>query len=307
VGEDLLVLLAKGEEMRTSTLAMMGPSESVPPFARGLPWIALAVVLGLAGPLDAGEKGGLPLEGVEAEEFLRVARVVAKEDVGEGVTRPERVTLTDEHRTLRAIWKTIDVYKRGQSRMEHGGWEWDFRDSWKAEVAAYELDKLLELSVVPPTVERRIDGRVGSLQLWVEEAITADVREERKLVPPTPLGKVLLDHAIYKVRLLHQLTSNADYQNIHNVIFDPELRVYAVDNSRAFRIESELRAPNDLQCFSRRCLARLRALDRGLIEEKLGRWLVKMQIDGLLARRDAIIALAEKRIEEDGEGSVLFR
>jgi hypothetical protein len=48
-------------------------------------------------------------------------------------------------------------------------------------------------------------------------------------------------------------------------------------------------------------------LDRGLIEEKLGRWLVKMQIDGLLARRDAIIALAEKRIEEDGEGSVLFR
>jgi hypothetical protein len=95
--------------------------------------------------------------------------------------------------------------------------------------------------------------------------------------------------------LLHQLTSNADFQNIHNVIFDPGLRVYAVDNSRAFRIESELRAPNDLQCFSRRCLARLRALDRGLIEEKLGRWLVKMQIDGLLARRDAIIALAEMR------------
>jgi hypothetical protein len=296
--------------MRASILAASSRlARAMQAFAHGLSWMVLAAVLGLTGSLDAGEQKshGLPLEGGEAEEFLRVARLVAKEDVGEGVTNPTRVTMSDGQRTVHAIWKTVNIHKPGQYRMENGGWDFDFRDSWKAEVAAYELDKLLELGLVPPTVERRLDGRVGSLQLWVEEAMTADVREERNLQPATPLGKVQLGYQLHKVRLLHQLTSNADFQNIHNVLFDPDLRVYVVDNSRAFRIQPDLRAPDDLRCFSRRCLEKLEALDRTLLEEKLGRWLVKMQIDGLLARRDAILALVKKRIEESGEGPVLFR
>ena len=35
----------------------------------------------------------------------------------------------------------------------HGYWE-----SYKSEIAAYELDKLLGLDMIPPTVERRVQG-----------------------------------------------------------------------------------------------------------------------------------------------------
>ena len=34
------------------------------------------------------------------------------------------------------------------------GLELEFQDSWKTEIAAYELDKLLGLGMVPATVER---------------------------------------------------------------------------------------------------------------------------------------------------------
>jgi hypothetical protein len=260
----------------------------------------LALARSLAG--EEPKAGGLPLQGQEAEEFLRAARVVASERVGTGITRPERVTLTADERTLRAIWKTVDVYKPGQQRMETG-YEFDFRDSWKSEVAAYELDKLLGLGLVPPTVERRLDNVRGSLQLWIEKAMTEDDRKKRNIDPP---HLARWNNQLHCVRLFHQLTYNTDFRNIRNVLADPSFRVYAVDNSRAFRIQTELLAPEDLQCFSRTLLEKLRALDLPLLEEKLGPWVGTMQLEGLLARRDAILAIVERRIKEKGEGAVLF-
>jgi hypothetical protein len=264
----------------------------------------LALGLAIVGPATGEEPqaSGLALEGQEAEEFLRNARVVEKEKLGKGVTQSEKLTLTDGTRTLHAIWKIIDVHKLGQQRMERG-WEFDFRDSWKSEVAAYELDKLLELHLVPPTVERHIDGRTGSVQLWVEKALTEDELGKRKLTPP---HLPRWNNQLHNVRLLHQLTYNTDFQNVRNVLVDPDFRVYAIDNSRAFRIQRVLMAPEDLQCFSRSVLERLKALDRPLLEQKLGPWLGKLQMDALLARRDAILDIVDLRVKSKGEGLVLF-
>ena len=203
---------------------------------------------------------------------------------------------------MRAVWKTIDVHTLGQQRMEQG-WEFDFRDSWRSEVAAYELDKLLGLGLVPPTVERHVDNHAGSLQLWVEQAVTEDERRRRNLQPP---HVVHWNNQLHNVRLLHQLEYNTDFQNVRNVLIDPAFRVYAIDNSRAFRIQRTLLAPNDLVCFSRTVLERLRALDLPSLQQHLGPWLDKTQLEGLLARRDAILAIVERRVKEKGEGAVLF-
>lgn len=266
--------------------------------------LALALVLPLAGPLAAEEPqpSGLALQGPQAEEFLHAARVVDRKPIGKGITRPDKLTLSDDVRTLHGVWKTIDVHKLGQQRMERG-WEFDFRDSWRSEVAAYELDKLLGLGLVPATVERTIDGRRGSLQLWVEQTITEDDRAKRRLEPP---HLPRWNNQLHNVRLFHQLVRNTDFQNVRNVLVDPAFKVYAIDNSRAFRIQKELLAPDDLQCFSRSVLERLRALDAPTLEQRLGPWLEKMQIEGLLARRDAILAIVDQRVKAKGEGVVLF-
>ena len=212
------------------------------------PWI-LALVTAAATPVSgAGQDAGPPLEGREAETFLQTARVVLKEPLGVGITHSDRLTLDDGTRKVRAVWKTINEHKQGLQKLENGASEFDFRDSYKAEVAAYELDKLLGLDLVPPTVERRIDGRVGSVQLWVEHAMTQADRKQKGLEPP---DVDLWNQQMHKVRLLHQLTYNTDHQNIRNVLLDPSFRVYAVDSSRAFHVQVDLLVPGDLVRFPR--------------------------------------------------------
>ena len=249
------------------------------------------------------EPFGLPLSGEAAEDFLRTAKVVEKKALSVGITHSERYTLTDATRTARALWKTIDESKPGVTNFQGGGFVVDFADSWKHEVASYELDKLVGTGLVPPTVERTFDRTTGSLQLWVEKAMTEADRKQQRIAPPEIEA---WNRQMYGVRLLHQLTFNTDAKNIRNVLCDPTFRVYAVDFSRAFANYGDLRAEKELLRFSRQSLERLRALDRPTLDERLGRWLNGRQIAALLKRRDKILALAERLVAEKGEGSVLY-
>ena len=265
--------------------------------------VATLLALAWAPPLPAQEPFGLPLTGEAAETFLRTAEVIRKKAIGIGITHPDQYTLSDGTRTHKAIWKTIDEFKRGITSLEGGGVIVDFADSWKHETAAYELDKLLGTGLVPPTVERTFGRTPGSLQLWVEGAMTEADRKKKKLAPAEPSA---WNEQMHKVRLLHQLTDNTDYRNIRNVLSDPSFRVYAVDFSRGFTIYADLRAEKELVRFSRPLLEALRALDRPTLDAKLGRWLGGPQIEGILKRRDKILAQAARRVQESGEAAVLY-
>src|SRR5690242_18374874 len=87
----------------------------------------------------------------EIERHLREAQVTRLEDIGTGVTRPRRAFLTPAEPFGSLVWKVLPPGRRG------GYWE-----SYKSEIAAYELDKRLELHMVPPVVEREIDGNTGA-------------------------------------------------------------------------------------------------------------------------------------------------
>ena len=246
---------------------------------------------------------GLAIEGEEAEAFLRSAKVVSRRPIGTGVTQSERLVLTDGTRQLRGAWKIVDLFKPGTTRFQDGTVEMDFRDSWKFEVAAYELDKLLGLRLVPPAVERTIDGKRGSLQIWVEGVVTEDELRKRGTQDPDAAH---WNRQMYDCRLLHELTYNTDFRNVRNVLVDPSFRIYVVDFSRAFRTLTFLMAADDLDRFSRTTLERLERLDEPMLQQRLGRWLQGRQISGLLKRRDQILDLARRRIQEKGEKAVLL-
>jgi hypothetical protein len=265
--------------------------------------VAACVLLPCAAPAQTDEPFGLALSGEAAEVFLREARVLDKKTLPVGITRSHRYTLTDGTRKLRAVWKTIDESRPGVTNFQGGGFVVDFSDSWKHEVASYELDKLVGTDLVPPTVERTFDRTTGSLQLWVEKAKTEADRKQERIAPPDTEA---WNRQMYGVRLLHQLTFNTDARNIRNVIYDPTFRIYAVDFSRAFAPYSDLRSEKELERFPRAALERLRALDRQILVEKLGRWLNGRQIDTMLKRRDRILALAERLVAEKGEAAVLY-
>ena len=260
-------------------------------------------LLGLLLAPSSAVGDGLPLQGDQAERFLTTATVISMQPVGRGVTRPQKVTLDDGTQVLHAIWKGVDELRNKVTRSRRGAFQSTFHDSYKYEIAAYELDKLLGLDLVPPTVCRAIDDKEGSLQLWVEGAFSEIDRQEKDL---RPLDNGRWSRDIYKVELLNQLIYNSDTRNGHNLIYDPDFRVYAIDHSRSFRLYSELYDERELRRFSRSVLERLRGLGRAELVDRLGPWLSEKEIDALLKRRALILELADSLVARWGESVVLY-
>jgi len=93
----------------------------------------------------------------ELEEYLHTAPVARMEEVPIGVTKPKRVFFAPGGLVSSATFKVLPMGRRG------GYWE-----AHRSEVAAYELDRLLGLDMVPVTVERQVEQQTASVQLWVE-------------------------------------------------------------------------------------------------------------------------------------------
>src|SRR3712207_8869744 len=68
------------------------------------------------------------------------------------IRRPPRSTLFP----YTTLFRSIDEAK--QSYQTDRGTEINFKDSWKYNIAAYRLDKLLELNMIPVSIERTLPG-----------------------------------------------------------------------------------------------------------------------------------------------------
>jgi hypothetical protein len=255
----------------------------------------VALALLFAGTTSATEKA--PQHGSEIEQFLRTARVVDREPLSVGVTHSERLTLSDGSETHRAVWKTIDDTAHFK-RFARGLPEIGFRDTYKNELAAYELSKLLDLEIVPPTVERRLGRHRGSVQLWIENCMTEAERYKSGVQPPDSEAWL---RQVYTERAFRQLTYDTDFRNASNVLVDCDFRLWSIDHSRAFRTQSSLLDSEYLKRFSIALLARLRDLNAENLQRTLGSYLSKAQRNAILARRDLILARAEELVDKEGE------
>ena len=218
------------------------------------------------------------------EQFLLTARIVKVKDLGTGVTRPRKVALDDGKLQHNAIFKDIDERKMGVTFVE-GKPEYDFKDSWKFEVAAYELDKLLGLNTVPVTVEREVDGKQGSLQIWIDDCMSDGDRRKKKLDSP---DKTAWNCQLHRINLFDNLIFNID-RNVGNLLISPEWKIYMIDHTRAFKTTPELRKPQDLVAFSASLIAALGKLDNETASARCGKYLTSAEIGSLLKRRDLIL------------------
>jgi len=235
----------------------------------------------------------------EAEAFLKEAKIVKSKGISVGVTGPQKLTLEMDGRQEFAAFKSIDEHKQGVTQLGTGP-ELDFKDSWKFEVAAYELDKLIGLNMTPPTVERIHGGRKGSVQLWIDGCMTEGDRIKKKLTPPGPIG---WRHHIYRLRAFDQLIYNID-RNLGNLLITPDWKVVLIDHSRAFKSVGDLKAAKDLEFFSKSMMEGLRKLDEKTLEESCGKWLTGPEIRTMLQRRDKILGLYAKAEAENKPGVV---
>jgi hypothetical protein len=236
----------------------------------------------------------------EMETFLKKARMGRSRSIPVGVTAPSRATLDDGTLQHDASIQTVDQTKTTFATAR--GTEFNFRDSWQFNVAGYEVAKILELNMVPPYVERVVNGKPASVSWWVSDTMMERERVKQNLNPP---DTELWNAQVLAGRVFHELIADTDV-NMTNLLITKDWRVWLIDFSRAFRMAKTLQEPNRLTAVDRKLLARLKGLTRDDLRKKIDRWVSREQIDALLARRDAIVAIFEKLVAEKGEARVLY-
>ncbi len=216
----------------------------------------------------------------QCEQALREGRVASRREVGQGVSGALRIGLRFGQAEVSAVFKSAETQVPGYAF--HGEKARMFRDNWKHEIAAYQLDQLLGLRLVPPTVERKISGKRGSLQAWADRPLT------RFGSGPLPSDPSLAETYLHAQRFFDYLIFNTD-RHARNVAFGSDWRPVAIDQSISFH---PLKRPyRPLYRFPRGPAEALERLDPRVIRERLGRYLEKDEIEGLLERRTRLLAL----------------
>lgn len=240
-------------------------------------------------------------QGEAVEQFLLKARVTALRPIPVGVTAPRRATLELDGVTHFAAFKTIDESKTGYTALSRGG-EINFQDSWRTEIPAYEVDKIIGLGMVPATVEREVNNQRGSLQFWVTSMMAEAERVKKKVTAPDVEE---WNRLMFKVRLFDNLIYNTD-RHLNNILVTKDFQIRLIDHSRSFRPFDELRAPKDLTRFSQSLLEGIQRLEEKDLTKRVGQLLTPFQIRALLKRRDLILALAKTMVAQKGEATTLY-
>jgi hypothetical protein len=236
----------------------------------------------------------------QKEQFLLTATILNEQYAGKGITNSQKATLSDGQVTHAAHLQSIDVYMP-LFKGKDGSREQDFKDSWKFNVAAYRLAKLLDLGdMVPVSVARTVNGRPSSIDWWVD-GVLMDERErvDKNIQPP--------DAARWRgqmdiIRIFDQLIYNMD-RSQENLLITNNWDVWMIDHTRAFRKWTSLRNPIAVTQCKPQLLQALKNLRRSDVARDLGPFLTEAEIDGLMARRDLIVAKLEGR----GDGVTIQR
>jgi hypothetical protein len=238
--------------------------------------------------------------------FLKDAKVIRTRSTNKGVTAPKRLTLSDGNITHDAVFQAIDDHQT-VANLGGGGrqasTELNFVDSYKYNIAAYEISRLLGLDhMMPVYVERRWNGQVGSISWFVPTLMDESERLKKKVEPPNATD---WNNQMYRMRVFSSLVRDTD-RNLTNVLITHEWKVMMIDFSRAFRLQPELLHLKDLSKIDRQLLAKLEALTKEEVAAATKDFLIRRELDALMVRRDLLVAHFKKLIAEQGEAKVLY-
>lgn len=232
---------------------------------------------------------GDALTSYQKEDFLSKAKIVKSKDAKKGVTGTSRVTLSDGTITHDASVQTIDESK--QFFLNEIG----FKDTYKFNIAGWKLAQLVGIEdMIPPSVQRSYMGKAASFTWWIENVMMDETERRAKNKQPPDAEAWNQENNVMQV--FDQLIYNMD-RNQTNMEIDEGWHLWLIDHSRAFRTHPTLKDPTVLKACDRNMLAKMKTLDEATLTQAFGRLLTKMEIQGLLARRDLIVKLFEAKGE----------
>ena len=239
----------------------------------------------------------------DIEELLKTAKIIRYEDIGEGVTKPYHLFLSKEDRDIEGCWKNPKGTQSGHL------------EGWQYEIAAYEMDKLLDLRMVPPTVERVFSGKKGSLQFWLQGGMNDLVRQEQNINIPKEHQNRWIKRK-YLARAFDCLIANED-RTQQNIRYTDDWRTILIDHSRSFRSSGKftkqlmygrngIKGVKLIRQLPREFVAKIRDLDFEKIKNALGPLLKDKEIKAILKRKELLLKDIEEMIKEIGEHNFYY-
>jgi hypothetical protein len=228
----------------------------------------------------------------EIEEYLKSAAVTDMEELKVGVTRPKRARLAAGGPVEYIAWKNVPPGRRD------GYWE-----SYKSEIAAYELDKLLTLDMVPPTVEKRVQNELGAAVMWCSP--TKSFKEMGGVPTPPPAKAAAWVRQLVRAKMFDNLIGNKD-PNLGNWLVDPAWNLLLIDHTRAFATDTTL-VHKSMDHIDGDLWDRMKALTLEGVTPVLQPWIGRAEIRMIFERRGRMQQQFEKLIAQKGEASVVIR
>jgi hypothetical protein len=222
----------------------------------------------------------------EFEEYLRTAEIDHFDTVPLGVTHPKRAFFKSGGLVASAAWKVLPPGRPS------GYWE-----SYKSEIAAYELDKLLDLRMVPVAVEKRWKGETAAAILWLSPIHPWKEMEPR----PKPAKWVA---QVARMKMFDNFICNKD-RNAGNLLVDDDWNLFLIDHSRAFVTDKDLAVK--MEHIDRGLWNRILALDEAQLTGAIGKWVERGSIRAMLVRRDRMKTAIDKLVAASNEAAVFLR
>jgi hypothetical protein len=236
------------------------------------------------------------LPDIQMEEFLEKAEVkkITQFEPGKGLT-PNIVELEGEGLHIRAIFATVD------EKPPKGKKDREVRlRKYKHEVAAYKIDRMLGLNMVPPCVIRKIGKQQGAVEEWVEAAVDLGWIDEQNMRDQVLEG---LQEEVEKGLIFSALIDVERRLDQAIMFLMQEGRIMLTDNTKSFshfpEIQERFLTQEPYISYLKSPMSpalevALRSLERKELRAELKKLLSNDQIDALLKRRDHLLELFVK-------------
>jgi hypothetical protein len=234
----------------------------------------------------------------EIEDYLRVAEITKCDATAAGVTHPRKCALKPggpvAYLALKIIPTQIYTADNGDN----------VRESYKAEIAAYEINRLIHLDMVPPTVEKVYKGEKGAAIMWASPTKSwAEFGGQKAPVPPAPY-LVPYSVSIAKATMFDDLIGDPD-PNFGNWLVDPAWNLILIDHSRALASDTSLLQP--LREIEPALWDQMKALTIESLTAAVGKWLDKGDIKAIIQRRDKMQKAIDDLVKKFGADKVFIK
>ncbi|HUV12339.1 MAG TPA: hypothetical protein VMY18_01785, partial [Acidobacteriota bacterium] len=235
--------------------------------------------------------GYVHLSDPQLEEILSNGQLKQRRPIARGEQSGELWEMTLDTTRLRGVFKDVEVTNGDQPRR------------YQHEVAAYLLDRRINLNMVPVTVIRSVDGKQGALRVLVESAVDLvsirsyeglEGREREETVQRVSerygLNLDKLREQVYRTRLFDALIGKRNRDDEDKLLLPTEGRILLVDHEEAFPIMTaiDFMVPVACKILDADLELSLETLNRTELEAELGPYLSGQQIEAILERRDKI-------------------